>query len=35
MQSALKQKTTIFLDTNDEIFKHFTKPPTETLKGNQ
>lgn len=31
LESSLKQKTTIFLDYNGEIYKFFSQPPTENL----
>jgi modulator of FtsH protease HflC len=31
LETALKQKTTIFLDSNGEIYKYFAQPPTENL----
>ena len=31
LETALKQKTTIFLDNNSEIYKFFAQPPTENL----
>jgi membrane protease subunit HflC len=30
LEASLQTRTTIFLDTNDEIFKHFSEPPTES-----
>jgi membrane protease subunit HflC len=35
MQVALAQKTTIFLDSDSEIFKHFFEPPTESTLGQE
>lgn len=31
LEAALKTKTTIFLDSSDELFKYFYQPPTETM----
>jgi membrane protease subunit HflC len=31
LEAALATKTTIFLDTNDEVFRHFSELPTESL----
>jgi membrane protease subunit HflC len=31
LEVALKTKTTIFLDSNDEIFEYFFRPPTESM----
>jgi len=30
LEAALKTRSTIFLDANDEIFKYFSRPPTTT-----
>lgn len=35
LQSALAQKTTIFLDSNGEIFEYFSEPPTESMLGQE
>lgn len=31
LETSLKQKTTIFLDSNGEIYKHFVQPPTGNM----
>jgi regulator of protease activity HflC (stomatin/prohibitin superfamily) len=31
LEAALKTRTTIFLDTTDEVFKHFSEPPRGSL----
>ena len=35
LEAALKTRTTIFFDTRDEIFEHFSKPPAESLLGSE
>ena len=35
LEAALKTKTTIFLDSSDDIFEFFRQPPTEQMLGNQ
>lgn len=33
LESSLKTKTTIFIDSHNELFKHFAEPPTEPMVG--
>lgn len=35
LEAALKTKTTIFLDSNGEIFKHFFEPPTGLIPAKE
>ena len=35
LQVALAQRTTIFLDSNSEVFKRFSEPPTESMLGQE
>ncbi len=33
LEVSLKTKTTIFIDSSNEIFKHFSEPPSESMLG--
>jgi membrane protease subunit HflC len=35
LEAMFKQRTTIFLDSNGEIFKYFSRPPSESMVGSK